>query len=73
MPSIITVKIDGNIVPITGTGGDRIDLVDYMDKGVDGKITRGRHEVELLPNDLARIEADLILRVFIRSHIGGNF
>jgi len=73
MPSIITVKIDGNIVPITGTSGDRIDLVDYMNKDVDGKITRGRHEVELLPNDLARIEADLILRVFIRSHMGGNF
>ena len=67
------IKIDGNVVGFNGTSGDRINLVDYMKKDTSGKITRGKHEVSLSPNSLARIEADLILRVFIRSHIGGNF
>lgn len=65
MPSKVTIKVDGNIVPHTSTSGDRINLVDYMSKDSSGKINRGRHEVQILPNGLARIEADLILRVFI--------
>ncbi|WP_222594284.1 phage tail spike protein [Halolactibacillus miurensis] len=72
-PSNVTIKVDGNTVSFSGTSGDRIDLIDYIGKDSDGKITRGRHEIELLPNDLARIEAELIFRVFIRSHIGGNY
>ncbi|MCJ7840498.1 phage tail protein [Lederbergia sp. NSJ-179] len=73
MPSKVTIKVDGNIVPHTSTSGDRINLVDYMSKDSSGKINRGRHEVQILPNGLARIEADLILRVFIQSQLGGNF
>ncbi len=73
IPSSVTIKVDGNTVPHTSTSGDRINLVDYMSKDSSGKITRGRHEVEILPNGLARIEADLILRVFIQSQLGGAF
>lgn len=72
-PSSVTIKVDGNIVPHTSTSGDRINLVDYMSKDSNGKITRGRHEVTIHPNGLARIEADLILRVFIQSRLGGVF
>lgn len=73
LPSSVVVKVDGNDVPHTSTSGDRINLVDYMSKDSNGKITRGRHELEILPSDRARIEADLILRVFIRSQLGGTF
>ncbi|MYL56329.1 hypothetical protein GLW20_02290 [Virgibacillus halodenitrificans] len=73
VPNKVIIKVDGNSVPITGNSADRVNLVDYMDKDSNGKITRGRHKVELLPNGLARIEADLILRVFIRSQLGGTF
>lgn len=72
-PSTVVIKVDGNEVPYNATSGDRISLVDYMAKDSNGKITRGRHEVEILPNGRARIEADLILRVFIQSQLGGNF
>lgn len=72
-PSKVTIKVDGNTVPHTSTSGNRIDLVDFMNKDDSGRITRGRHEVEILPNDLARIEADLILRVFVQSQLGGKF
>lgn len=68
--SSVVIKVDGVIVPHAATSGDRIDLVPYLSS--DGSISRGRHEITITPNDNARIEADLILRVFIRSHIGGN-
>lgn len=68
--SSVVIKVDGVTVPHTSTSGDRIDLAPYLSS--DGSISRGRHEITITPNANARIEADLILRVFIRSHIGGN-
>lgn len=72
IPTSVTVKVDGNVVPVTNTSVDRLNLVDYMSKE-NGKITRGRHEIEIIPNGLARIEADVILRVFIQSRLGGVY
>ena len=69
-PSRVTIRVDGNVVPHTSTSGDRINLAYYLSKDVNGRITRGRHEVSITPNGLARIEADLILRVFIQSQLG---
>ena len=73
LPSRVTIKVDGNTVPHTAISGDRIDLTPYVNKDSNGKITRGRHEVTITPNGLARIEADLILRVFIQSQLGGTY
>lgn len=73
LPTKVTIKVDGNTVNFSDLDGDRIDLIPYLEKDSDGRITRGRHEVEILPNARARIEADLILRVFIRSHLGGVY
>lgn len=72
-PSRVTIKVDGNVVPYTSTSAERLNIVEYLAKDSDGKVTRGKHEVEILPNGLARIEADLILRVFIQSSLGGNY
>lgn len=69
--SSVGITVDGNPVPHTSTSGDRINLAKYMNKNNDGIISRGRHEITITPNALARIEADVILRVFIRSQIGG--
>lgn len=69
-PSSVEIRIDGNLVPFDSTSGDRINLVDYIEKDTNGKIRRGRHELTISPDGLARIEADLILRVFIQSTIG---
>lgn len=66
----VIIIVDGVTVPHTATDGDRIDLAPYLSGS--GNISRGRHEITITPNDNARIEADLILRVFIRSHIGEN-
>lgn len=69
-PSRVSIKVDGNTVPHTSTSGSRIDIVDYLDKDTNGKIRRGRHVIEITPNDLGRIEAFLVMRVFIQSSIG---
>lgn len=70
LPTSVIIKVDGNTVSHSDINGDRINLVPYIKKDINGKITRGRHEITILPNERARIEADVILRVFIRSHLG---
>lgn len=72
-PSRVSIRVDGNTVPFTSTSGDRIDIVDYLDKDQDGKIRRGRHMIEITPNDLGRIDAFLVMRVFIQSSLGGVY
>ncbi|MGM2815378.1 phage tail spike protein [Bacillus cereus group sp. Bce007] len=73
-PSSMIIKVDGNIVPITDTSKENIDLIPYLSKDADGKISRGRWvEITLTPNDLARITATVNSRLFISSNIGGNF
>ncbi len=70
--STIEIYVDGNKVTLSGKNGDRIDLIPYLAK-TNGKVTRGRHEITIHPSSLARIEADIILRVFIQSHLGGTY
>lgn len=71
-PASVVIKVDGITVPQTTLQGDRIDLSKYIGKDSDGKVTRGRHEITITPDKIARVEADVILRVFIRSQLGGQ-
>lgn len=72
--SAVTIKIDGNTLPETNTSGERLNLVNYLNKTDEGKITKGSwHTLEITPNRRARIEAQLTLRVFIKSQLGGEF
>jgi len=61
--------VDGNLVPHTSTTGDRLNLEPYLNK-TDGKINRSRHEITIKPDSKGRVNANLILRVFIQSHVG---
>lgn len=71
-PSNVVIKVDGNTVPQTALQGDRVNLAQYANKDTNGNITRGRHEITITPDKIARVEADVILRVFIRSQLGGQ-
>lgn len=73
LPSGVEILVDGNLVPHTTIRANRLDIVDYLRKDSSGRIQRGQHEIEIKPNRLARIEANLILRVFIQSQLGGQF
>ncbi|MDX1769893.1 MAG: phage tail spike protein [Planococcaceae bacterium] len=74
LPTSLTVKVDGATVPITGISGEDIDLIPYLLKDTDGKISRGRYaEIVITPNNLARINATVTSRLFIQSRIGGTY
>ncbi len=74
LPSKITIAVDGNTIPINTIRAERFDIVPYLQKDSDGRIARGRYaEIKLTPNDLARINAHLSIRLFIQSQIGGVF
>jgi phage minor structural protein len=74
IPSVVTVKVDGNTVPITTTSVDQLDIIPYLAKDSDGRITRGRWvEVGITPNKLGRINASIISHLFLQSREGGDY
>lgn len=72
--SSVTLKVDGNTVPASEIKSDEMDIVGYLAKDEDGKITRGTwHEIEIVPNGLTRIEANLFVQAFVQSVGGGDY
>lgn len=70
----VTLKVDGNTVPASAIKSDEMDIVAYLAKDEDGKITRGTwHEIEIVPNGLTRIEANLFVQAFVQSVGGGDY
>ncbi|MEC1157559.1 hypothetical protein [Cytobacillus horneckiae] len=67
LPTAVKIKVDGNVIPHTATSGENIDLVPYLAKDSENKILRGWHTVEILPNDLGRIAAQLNVQFFLQS------
>ncbi|WP_182200412.1 phage tail spike protein [Paraliobacillus salinarum] len=73
-PSQVSIEVDGNPVPHNGNRATNLDLIPYLAKNSNGKVRRGAwHEVSIKPNGLGRINANVITRLFIQSHIGGNY
>ena len=72
-PSQVDIYVDGKKISHSGTSADRLNLVPYLKKDSAGKVTRGKHTIELKPNKRARITADITGRVFIQSQLGGQF
>lgn len=70
----VTVKVDGNEVPASAVNSREMDIAAYLAKNEDGKITRGTwHEIELIPDKLTRIEANLFVQAFVQSVGGGDY
>lgn len=73
-PSKVTIKVDGNIVPGTSTSAENVDLEPYLSKKNEGKIERNKwHTIEIFPDKLGRVNANVISRLFIQSRTGGTF
>ncbi|WP_060667135.1 hypothetical protein [Bacillus sp. CHD6a] len=73
LPTAVEIKVDGNLVPHSDIVGANIDLIPYLAKDENGKISRGRwHQVTIRPNDLGRVNANIISQVFIQSRGGGK-
>jgi len=71
----ITIKVDGTAIPnVSGTSADELDIVAYLEKDEEGRIRRGAwHTVELVPDKLTRIEANLFVQTFVQSVGGGDY
>ncbi len=69
-PSNLEIWIDGNKADTSDTNLIDFDLTKLMKKDSSGKIIRGNHTLKIKPNDLARLEIQLMLIVFIKSRIG---
>jgi len=65
----VTVRVDGREVP--EAGATEVDILPYLAADASGKIRRGEwHTVELTPNGLGRINANLYMQVFVQSRGG---
>lgn len=72
LPTELIVKIDGQEITFNDLEGE-IDITKHLEKDSNGKVTRGWHRIEVIPNDLARIELILQTRFFIQSRVGGKY
>ncbi|AST93256.1 hypothetical protein BC6307_19335 [Sutcliffiella cohnii] len=73
-PTAVTIKVDGQVIPYTQTSATSLDLVPYLSRDSNGKIRRGEwHTVEITPNNLGRITAQITNQFFIQSRGGGDY
>jgi phage minor structural protein len=73
-PNDITVQVDGNTIPGMGTSENDVDIIPYLAKDGEGKVTRGTwHEIKITPDDLGRIVASVVMQIFVQSRGGGNY
>ncbi|MBQ8952938.1 MAG: hypothetical protein IJ048_02385, partial [Clostridia bacterium] len=70
----VTILVDGNEVPAEAITAREIDVSPWMSKDQDGKITRNTwHEIQIVPDQLTRIEANLFAQCFVQSVGGGDY
>lgn len=73
-PTGVTVRVDGNVVTGLGANENEIDIIPYLSKsGSGGRINRGWHTIEILPNSLGRIVANVFIQLFAQSRGGGDY
>ena len=71
---LVRLLVDGAEVPSEAISKRELDISAYLEKDEDGKITRSAwHTVELVPDKLTRIEANLFAQTFIQSTGGGDY
>lgn len=65
------LKIDGKTVY---NYNKEVDIINYLSKDNDGKIQRGTwHTVEIIPDNLTRINASIFIQLFTQSRGGGDY
>ena len=73
-PRVVTVEVDGNVVPGLGTSEEEVDIIPYLAKDASGRIQRGTwHEIKITPDSLGRIVASIVTQIFVQSRGGGDY
>jgi len=72
--SSVTLLVDGTTVPASESSKREIDVSGWLSKDDNGRIRRGAwHEIQIVPDALTRIEANLTAQVFVQSVGGGDY
>lgn len=71
--SKVTIKVDGKAIPQTQENTD-INIIDYLAVDSAGKVQRNTwHEIEIIPDKMSRIVANIFMQIFTNSRGGGNY
>lgn len=69
----VTIKVDGKVIPQTTIGQD-IDIVKYLSTDKGGKVNRNTwHTIEIIPNQMSRVVANIFMQIFTNSRGGGDY
>lgn len=69
----VSIKVDGNTIQSVEEGED-INIVPYMSVDSSGKIDRNTwHTIEIIPDKMTRIAANIFLQIFTQSRGGGDY
>lgn len=67
----VIIKVDGNTVPVNG---NELNIVPYLSTGDGGRILRNTwHEIEITPDKMTRIIANIFIQLFVNSRGEGDY
>lgn len=69
----VRLIVDGTTLSQVFTSIDDVNLIPYLNSDNEGKITRGWHTVQIVPDRLTRVELDLVIQLFANSRGGGQY
>ena len=70
---MVTIKVDGKTIPVSQPGQD-INIINYLGVDAGGKVQRNTwHTVEIIPNQMTRVVANIFMQIFTNSRGGGDY
>lgn len=67
----VIIKVDGNTVPVNG---NELNIAPYLSTGDGGRILRNTwHEIEITPDKMTRIVANVFIQLFVNSRGEGDY
>jgi len=69
----LSIRVDGNLIPINMQQLDHIDIRPFLSRDGGGRIRRNTwHRLEIVPDRMTRINAQIFLNIFTNSRGGGT-
>jgi phage minor structural protein len=69
----VTIKVDGKAIPVSSPGQD-INIIPFLSVDSGGKVQRNTwHTVEIVPNRMTRVVANIFMQIFTNSRGGGDY
>jgi len=69
----VIIRVDRQAIPVTAIGAD-INIIQYLSVDSAGKVQRNTwHTVEIVPDKMTRVVANIFLQIFCQSRGGGDY